>query len=265
MKKKDSLVAEIETSLRKPFRILLLRARHQCQSIAAKLEKLGGEVIIRPLIEIIPQKEIAKKITQSFLNEFNKIIFTSSNAIPIFIEALKEKGLNKDALSRLQIIAIGSKTEEVLKSYGLRIDNIPSKFCSEGILELFGEDLSNSRILIPCAEAPRELLFNELTQKGAYVELLKIYRSVKPKTEKISIKDGDLVVFTSPSTAHHFFNDESYHQERIIAFCIGNLTASKVQEYLKENIFVSLEATEAALIHCIENYLIKKTLNETIL
>lgn len=258
MTKNEPCFTKIKTSIRKQFRILLLRARHQCLKIAGKLEELGGEVIIWPLIEIIPQKENAKKISHSFLKGFNTIIFTSSNAVPIFIEALYERKLNQKALSDLQIVAVGPKTKEILKSHGLTVDKTPSRFCSEGILESLDQDLSRSRILIPCAEEPRELLFRELTQKGAYVELLKIYKTVKPKTENISIREGDFVVFTSPSTAHHFFNDESYRQERIIAFCIGNLTASKVQEYLKENIFISKEATENSLIDCIETYLIKK-------
>jgi uroporphyrinogen III methyltransferase/synthase len=78
-------------------------------------------------------------------------------------------------------------------------------FRAEGLLDLFEQDLSGVRILIPRAETAREILPDELRRRRAAVDVITVYRTVRPLTALAGVRDTlareklDAAVFTSPS------------------------------------------------------------------
>lgn len=61
------------------------------------------------------------------LPECEEIVFTSAEAVPLFIEAMLESGKDNRALSGIRLTAIGKQTKEKLREYGLAADLLVSR------------------------------------------------------------------------------------------------------------------------------------------
>ncbi|MFA6914895.1 MAG: uroporphyrinogen-III synthase [Parachlamydiales bacterium] len=236
-------------------RAIVLRGIDQSQSFLNDLVELGLDVIQCPMIEIIPNKQALKRLTSSFISGFTSLIFTSSNGVTIFFHHLIENEIDIRILANKKIFAVGPKTAESLKLFGLIPDAIPEKFAGDTILKLYSENLQEEKILIPRAKIARQTLPEELKARGAKVCDLSVYRTVSPKLKPIAIQDNDLVIFTSSSTADHFFQSKLYKNQRIVPFCIGDYTRLTVAGYFSGTIYTSDQATAESLTKCIEDYL----------
>ena len=88
---------------------------------------------------------------------------------------------------------------------------MPKEYRAEGIIKGLGK-IKGKNILLPRAEVAREILPEELNKRGAKVDVVTSYRTVKPKerTEEIKelFKEGkiDIVTFTSSSTVTNFLS-----------------------------------------------------------
>lgn len=244
-------------------RVILLRTVEQSQLLKEELQHLGAEVLVYPMIEILPNETVLQKIDENFLYPFKTIIFTSANGVNVFFQYAEKNHIPiKNILLNKRVIAIGPKTAEMLETYQVSPTDIPVKFVAEQIVELFGVNLEQEKILIPTAAGARKVLPDELRKRQADVIVLPIYENIIPTgLNEISIKKGDLVVFTSSSTADHFFQSSFYNSQSIYAFCIGEITKKTVEKYLKKNIFVSKEATADSLVKCITETIQKENLS----
>lgn len=233
-------------------RIILLRSLEQSNDLKQKLISLGAEVIVLPMIEIVPDLNVLRSIDESFLTDFTSLIFTSANAVNVFFNALKQSKLPLRLIETKEIVAIGPKTKEALHLQGIISCTMPEKFVAEEILNLFPDDLRLKRILIPAAAGARKVLMEGLENRGAHVKMLPIYHNVMPaNTPNVSIENGDFIVFTSPSTANHFFQTNLYSPNKTVkAFCIGDITQKAVSKYLDKNIFVAKAALAESLVEC---------------
>lgn len=193
-------------------KIVVTRAREQASSFLAKLRKLGADCIEFPTIEIIPPKDYAP-LDQSIkdLNNYNWLLFTSVNGVKYFFNRLYEKGNDVRALMNIKVGAIGPKTAEEIKKYGIIPDLVPSEYRAEAVIEAFRKfNTDNLKILLPRAAKAREILPDELRKMGAHIDVVDAYRTIMPgkKAETVSkmLKEGkiDMVTFTSSSTVSNF-------------------------------------------------------------
>ncbi|HLA04610.1 MAG TPA: uroporphyrinogen-III synthase, partial [Syntrophales bacterium] len=118
---------------------------------------------------------------------------------------------------------------------------------SEGVIEAFREEnVKGSRILLPRAEAARDVIPGGLAKLGATVDVTTVYRTVSSGRKKSEleewIKKGkvDVITFTSSSTVTNFIKimgrDFSLPSQVRIA-CIGPVTAATAKKAgLKINI-----------------------------
>lgn len=159
------------------LRVVVTRAAHQAEELAAPLRALGAEVILLPLIGIAPPPNPEPlRNAAAHSNEYDWIIFTSANAIYAFAAQLPEP---RQIESR--IATIGAATRETAEQLGFRVDLTPSKYVAESLIEaLSGEDLNGRRILIPSASVTRDVVPGELRKRGAQVEVVEAYRNVIP-------------------------------------------------------------------------------------
>ena len=147
------------------------------------------------------------------------------------------------ALAGLTICCIGPRTAEALAAYGLRADVIPERFQAEGILEaLVGRQMRGSHVLIPRALAARELLPDQLRAQGAEVDVVPVYRTIRPAVatdrlmEQLRGRAIDVLSFTSSSTVRNFVELFSTKEEllRLVGTttvaCIGPITADTARE-----------------------------------
>ena len=188
-------------------RIVVTRAVHQAEELAAPLRELGAEPILLPLIGIAPPDDIAPLIQAAqHAGEYDWIIFTSVNAIAAFVAELPDTG----EFFRPRIATIGPATREVAEEYGFRVELTPDKYVAEALSAAFrGHPLDGKRILIPSAAETRNVVPNELRQRGAEVDVVQAYQNVIPHDAPGRVQEvfqdplPDWITFASSSAVDH--------------------------------------------------------------
>ena len=75
-------------------RILITRTRRQASDLAIQLKALGATTILIPTIEIVPPESYAElDAALTELEDFDWMLFTSANAVEVFAERLRLRGL----------------------------------------------------------------------------------------------------------------------------------------------------------------------------
>ena len=204
-------------------RILVTRARAQASGFADLLEARGAQVIQFPTIEIQPVDVSSAYINS--VNEYDWIVFTSINAVEIFYERLRGNGKDVRAFGTSKICAVGPKTVEALNRIGIQPDFVPSHSSGSTIAAEIG-DIRDKRILLPRAKIATADLPNGLIEKGALVDDVPLYDTVKvasggdKRRDEIEadLLDGgiDFVAFTSSSTVTNFLEMFSSHAPAVL-------------------------------------------------
>jgi uroporphyrinogen-III synthase len=182
--------------------ILITRAATQSEELRTGLEAAGARVLECPAIEIVPVEDwTAVDRAARNLHTYDWLILTSTNAVTHFMERLRILGL----ACSIPIAVVGSATAARLSEWNLKAARIPEDFRAEGLLVQFERDLKGIHILIPRAETAREILPEELRRRGASVDVITVYRTVKTLASLSAFREMlqgekiDAVVFTSPS------------------------------------------------------------------
>lgn len=237
-------------------RIVVTRAAHQAESLAAPLRKLGAEVIFLPVIAIGPPtdpgplREAARRAV-----EYDWIIFTSTNAV----EAFSVAHALVRAASRLvstpghhRIAAIGSATRHAAEQHGFAVALTPEKYNAESLVEAFGsEPLEGRRILIPSSAIARDTVSSTLTARGAHVDVVEAYRNVIPASAADRAAEifrdplPHWVTFASPSAVENLIEltgPNPLHQVKIAT--IGPTTSECAR---KHGLTVAAEASPSTV------------------
>ncbi|MEP6756934.1 MAG: uroporphyrinogen-III C-methyltransferase [Chthonomonadales bacterium] len=217
--------------------IIVTRAREQSSGLLAQINELGGRAVEFPTIRIVPQTDYSDLDAAILhLADYNWVVFTSVNAVRPFKMRLRECGLDTRAFGKCRVAAIGPMTAEVLLKIGIVADYMPEKFVSESIIEGWPDaEVSGSRILIPRALEARDFLPDELTKRGAKVDVVAAYTTLPDSgnAEEIrrSILAGeiDYITFTSSSTVTNFVDAVGAENIPILrphvrVACIGPIT-----------------------------------------
>ena len=108
-----------------------------------------------------------------------------------------------------QLLPSETATARRAREHGLVPDIVPQDFRAEGVLAALPENLYGTHILFPRAESARDLLPRELRRRGARVDIVTVYRTIRPAPGAISVAETvasekiDCIVFTSPSTIRY--------------------------------------------------------------
>jgi uroporphyrinogen III methyltransferase/synthase len=193
-------------------RIVVTRAAEQAGALTSMLHQLGADVIELPTIEIQPASDYAAlDAAIARLAEYNWLIFTSVNGVRFFLDRLD--GSKADLRSiRGKLCAIGPATRDALERFHLKVDVMAEEYVAEGLLHtLSAFDFSNAKVLIARAAVARDILPEELRQRGAQVDVVEAYRTVAPENlagdaRKVLDTKPDWITFTSSSTANHLIS-----------------------------------------------------------
>ena len=187
-------------------RVIVTRARAQASEFTDLLEANGAAVILFPTIEIQP---IANASIPD-PHRYDWVIFTSVNAVEIFYDRLRETGKDTRALGGTSVCAVGSKTVDALNAIGIHPDFMPATATSRAIAAEM-EDVAGKRILLPRAKIATAALPKGLREKGAHVDDVPLYDTVKVvnanrEAVEADLRNGsiDFVTFTSSSTFTNF-------------------------------------------------------------
>lgn len=160
--------------------IVVTRAAHQAAELAQHLESLGASVILLPVIGIAPPEDpapLSRALQQ--IDTYDWIIFTSTNTI----RALEKQN------TRARIATVGAATREFAEANGWSVALTPETYVAESLLDALSfEELRGKRILIPSAAVTRDVVREELTRRGAVVDVVEAYRNVIPAEAENSAK-----------------------------------------------------------------------------
>src|SRR5437868_5002797 len=228
--------------------VIITRAASQSAELRTRLEDLGARVIECPTIQIVPP-QTWKPVDESIrrLNTYQWLLFTSANAVEQFMDRM---GQRRPAIP---IAVVGSATASKLSEWQLKPALVPKEFRAEGLLEAFPDILVGTRILFPRAEVARELLPDELRRRGATVDVVSVYRTVKAFSGDIGAilesERVDCIIFTSPST----IPDDLHMLPTATALAvIGPVTREAAQLLGLKPDIVATQSTVPALVEAID-------------
>lgn len=263
---------ELEWFEKRPLfgkRIVVTRARVQASDFVKALSTLGADCVEFPTIEVVAPEswnELDKAIEN--LASYHWLLFTSSNGVKFFVNRLEALGKDVRNLKGLKIGAIGPKTAEAWHRLGIRPDLIPKEYRAEAVAECFREMKSEGiRILLPRAARARDVLPEQLNGMGFQVDVVPVYRTIKPDYDTDRVKDMlekgavDMVTFTSSSTVTNFFEmfedktrDLNKWMSSVTVACIGPITAETARNKGLSVALIPREYTIESLTESIVEY-----------
>jgi uroporphyrinogen III methyltransferase / synthase len=224
-------------------RVLVTRTRQQASDLSRALAAQGAEPVELPTIEIVPRADdgdVEHAIADLVSAAYQWCVFTSANAVDIFVRHVGDAGRDVRAFGRTRIAAIGPGTADALARHGLRADLTPERYVAEGLLDAFGQRvMRGQRVLLPRAEGAREALVDGLEAMGAHVYELTLYVSAIPERpdaeglRRLRAGEIDIATFASSSSVRNLVamldGDPAPLCDILIA-AIGPVTADAVRE-----------------------------------
>jgi uroporphyrinogen III methyltransferase/synthase len=247
---------------------IVTRTEHQAGELARLLRDAGADAIEAPAIRLTPPAswhDADDAIAR--LGRYRWVILTSANAVTAFFDRVFARGLDARALGSARVCAIGAKTAEAMRRYGIAPDRVAEESTGEGVVAaLSGEALSGAAILVPRAKVAREVIVQELTARGAMVDAVTVYetRSVDrvPDPARDALRrSGTVVTFTSPSTVTGFMDalgpEAALMRDATVA-CLGPPTAEAANSRGLRVAIQPDQQTTDALVRAIVKY-VKET------
>ena len=217
-------------------RVVVTRARAQASGMAATLAALGADVVELPTIRIEPTLD-APEVRDAIesLHSYALVCLTSPNAVRLLFEAMAAGGRDARALANAQVAAIGPGTAAALREHGVIADVVPERFVAEALVDAVSEiDIDGRPALVARAAEARDVLPNALRERGAAVDVVALYETVRedPGPEAIAAAlEADYLTFTSSSTVRNFLevmNGRRPEGARVVS--IGPITSEAVRD-----------------------------------
>ena len=207
--------------------VAITRPTGQAEEAGALIKAMGGVPYYIPAIEIkglSNPKSVTNFIAELCAGQVDFVILMSTNGVKYLFEAaqtIKQIAALQEGLSKAYVIGVGPRTAEALRDYNVRVDLVPQKYSSVGLLEAFQtRDINGKKIRVPRTSNATPTLTEALRQMGANVEEIYVYESALPANEALKAT---------------FFKDLT--EGRIAALVFGSgLSAKNIIKMLTEKI-----------------------------
>ncbi len=235
--------------------VALTRPVGQAEEAGKLIQTRDGVPYYIPAIEIKGLsnfKPVKKFIIELCTGQVDYVILMSTNGVKYLYsaaETLKQKSQLQEGLAKTFVIAVGPRTAEAMMERRVRVDLVPQKYSSEGLLEVLqGKDIKGKKIRIPRTSNATPTLTNTLKEMGANVEEIYVYESGLPVDEKLKTKFYDdltsgrinAIVFGSGLSAKNIFKMltekapmdtlRKIIKEKVTTVAIGPTTAEALRE-----------------------------------
>ena len=225
-------------------RILVTRAQSQSAGLSELLRREGAEPVQFATIRIQTINDwSAVDAALHDITRYDWVVFTSANAVRIWMERLHTLTLDRRALASVRVAAIGPATADALRVAGVNVDLVPSESVAESALAaLCSEGVVGRRFLLPQAAAARTVLADGLEAAGAAVTMVPLYDTLPAQEDagtvfsEIASGRIDAVTFTSSSTVRSFAQSAGAMDVAPLlrgtkVACIGPITATTAREF----------------------------------
>ncbi len=205
--------------------IAITRPRHQAEELRRLIEQEGGRALLFPTIEILPPEEWTEcDDAIDHLQDFDGLLFTSSNGVARFLERAASRGAGPASLHGKKIFAVGEATAGALAASGIGASVAPGQSTAAAMAKAIGaEEIGGCSFLFPTGDLTSPALAGSLRLLGAGVKTLIVYRTCRaapPDVDAffIAVRNGqvDWITFTSPSSVHNFLQLFAGERIRVI-------------------------------------------------
>ena len=218
--------------------IAVTRPADRARGLVAALEALGATVLACPAITVQPPASYdALDDALGRLLTFDWLALTSVAAVHAVAERLALRGsTTASANPALRVGAVGGATAETARERLGRCDVVPTQQTADGLAAAI-PGAWKTRVLFPCADRARDALPAGLRARGALVECVVAYRTVKPPraldelSRRAAAGTLDAVLLASPSAVEAFAESLGRHgalPPRLV--CIGPATAARCRD-----------------------------------
>lgn len=189
-------------------RIVVTRAEHQADELAALLVEAGATVERLPLLAVMPPEDpVPLAAAAASVARYRWVVFASANAVRALFAAMPERWPADTAVA-----AVGDATAEALGDHAVPADLVAETASAEGLLALLLPRLERQpgRVLLPQAADARPTLAAGLRAAGHETDVVVAYRKTLPPDARARAAaifgDGALgwVTFSSPSIVRGF-------------------------------------------------------------
>jgi uroporphyrinogen-III synthase len=186
------------------MRVVVTRSEFEAGELAARLEALGHDVVICPLIKIEPvgPRELD-------LSSYDWVVVTSRNGARELARRMRSRPR--------RVAAIGPGTAAALHEQGIEPDLVPGEATQEGLVAELRERYGH--VLFAGAQDARRLLVDELQ-----ADFVPLYRTVE--LDSVRLPEADLVVLASASAARAY----ARHGAMMPVVSIGPQTTAAARE-----------------------------------
>jgi uroporphyrinogen-III synthase len=216
------------------LRVVVTRAEHQAEGLAAAFHVAGARVELLPLLKVVPPADpLPLERAAAEISSFDWVVFTSTNAVEAFLP------LAGPLPPHLKTAAVGPATAEALRAHGAEPRLTARKAEAEGLAEELAPRVAGQRVLLPQAADARPALLAGLRAAGADAVAVVAYdkrlppEAVSRAVELFSAAPLGWVTFTSPRIVRHFAElfGEAWERRRdeLRAVSIGPVTTAELR------------------------------------
>jgi uroporphyrinogen III methyltransferase/synthase len=219
--------------------------------LAQKIVERGGlavefaAITLKRLTETREFQNILKR-----LGSYNWVVFTSSNGVEVFFEAIDKLGKDARIFKKASIAAIGGITAARLKDFGVKADFVPDIFTGRELGKQLTKaaNLNATKILLLRSAIASKELANKLKKSGAFVDDVGVYTTETSKGDATRIVDAmrkgriNWLTFTSSSTVRGFFEQIETDIVKSTGVRIASIGPATTQQLKKFRVKVSVEA-----------------------
>lgn len=251
------------------WHVLIPRTKEQAVPLVERLYSYGAVPEEVPTISVEPPRspqQLERAVKGLVTGRYQWVAFTSANAVKAVRERVEEYGLDARAFAGVKVAAVGEKTAEAVRAFGVRPDLMPEEGqqSSEGLLDVWPPHDSLldpiGRVFLPRADIATETLVAGLRELEWEVDDVTAYRTVRapppPAATREAVKRGrfDAVLFTSSSTVRNLVGIAGKPHAATVIACIGPQTAQTAEEFGLRVDVVAPKASAMALADALANY-----------
>jgi len=247
-------------------RVVVTRAPHQAEELAALLRERDAAPLLYPCIDIAPPEDCAALdgALQSAANGgFDCLLLTSANTVIALAKRLTALSLPFDCLQMPTVGVVGPATAQLAQNMlGLKSTVMPEGYTAVALAVAL-RITPEMRVLLPQSAIANDVLAATLTGAGAKVTNVDAYRTVIGSggvdlPAMLAANEVDAITFASSSAVHHFLTRLSNEGgsaadlAQVIVACIGPSTAQTAIECGLSVDVKSREHTLPALVNELE-------------
>ena len=225
---------------------------HRMEKSTSMLRDRGYQPIPDPLLEPKPTGSQPRR-------DADYLVLTSVTGVEIVFD-----GRVRDIDAEL--VVIGPKTADAVRSHGVEVDLIPDTYSSAGLVEELRGRVEGKRVEVARSDHGSPQLPDGLNDAGAYVHETTLYELEKPQRagektmEALRQGEVDALLFTSSLIVDNLAemsldNILADLLEDVVVAAIGEPTQKQIEQHGFEATYVAPQETFRSMVDELDNHL----------